>query len=230
MGRDVARRVAMAALAKGRIVAGVDVALRQGVPEMGQGPKILIVPKPLFREQRMQGMVEAVVPLRIQSISPESWSAEQARVVQVTLGNQIDLPLQTLGLRVHDVCQFCQEGVGRTIHDGVYGVEPQGIDMARGDPVQGTLNEKLPDLITVWPVEVEAAPPRGLVALRKIRAKIVQIIAFRTEVVIHHIQHHSQAALMTGIDQPLKSLWPAVRGLRGKRIDAIVAPVTAAGK
>src|SRR5215510_15384256 len=130
IGRDVARRVAMAALTEGGIVAGVDVALLQGISEMGQGPKVLIVPKSLFREQRMQGMVEAVVPLRIQSISPEGWSAEQARVVQVTLGNQIDLPLQTLGLRVYDVCQFHQEGVGRTVHDSVHGVEPQGVDMA----------------------------------------------------------------------------------------------------
>src|SRR6185295_19507773 len=102
----------MAALAKGGVVASVDVALRQGVSEMGQCPKILIVRKPLFREQRMQGMVEAIVPLRIQPISPKGWSTEQARVVQVTLGNQIDLPLQTLGLRVHDVCQFRQEGIG----------------------------------------------------------------------------------------------------------------------
>src|SRR5712692_6372440 len=175
MGRDVARRVAMAALAKGGIVAGVDIALRQGVSEMGQCPKVLIVPKPLFREQRVQGMVEAVVPLRIQSISPEGRSTEQARVVQITLGNQIDLPLQPLGLRVYDVCQFRQEGIGRTVHDSVHGVEPQGVDMARGDPVEGILNEKLPYLIAVWPVEVDGGPPRSLVALRKIRAKIVQI-------------------------------------------------------
>src|SRR5262245_10717285 len=102
----------------------------------------------------MQGMMEAVVPLRVQSISPEGWSTEQARVIQVTFGNQIDLPLQTLGLRVHDVCQFRQEGVGRTVHDSVHSVEPQGIDMACGDPVEGILNEKPPYLIAVRPVEV----------------------------------------------------------------------------
>src|SRR5262245_43269993 len=102
--------------------------------------------------------------------------------------------------------------------------------MARGDPVQGTLNEKLPYLIAVRTVEVEGCPPRGFVALRKIRAKIAQIVSFRAKVVVHHIQHHGQAALMTGIDQPFESLWPAVRSLRGKRIDAVVAPVSAAGK
>src|SRR4029450_1233500 len=102
----------MAALAKGRIVAGVDVALGQGVSEMGQSPKVLIVPTPLFRKQCMQGMMEVVAPLGIQSVSPEGWSTEQARVVQVTLGNHIDLPLQTLGLRVHNVCQFRQERIG----------------------------------------------------------------------------------------------------------------------
>src|SRR5215475_14419139 len=47
MGWDVARRVAIAALAEGRILAGRDVALRQGVSKMGHGPKVLIVPKPL---------------------------------------------------------------------------------------------------------------------------------------------------------------------------------------
>src|SRR5215510_4500277 len=102
--------------------------------------------------------------------------------------------------------------------------------MARGDPVEGSLNEKLPYLITMWPIEVEGYPPRGLVALRKIRAKTAQIISFGAKVVVHHIQHHGQATLMTGIDQPFEPLWPAIRGLRGKRIDAVVAPVTAARK
>src|SRR4030095_15931369 len=112
---DVARRVTMAALAKGGIVAGVDVALGQGVSKMGQSSKVLIVPRTLSREQCMQGMMEVVAPLCIQAISPEGWSTEQARVVQVTLGNHIDLPLQTLGLRVHNVCQFCPERGGRTV-------------------------------------------------------------------------------------------------------------------
>src|SRR5262249_9792178 len=93
-----------------------------------------------------------------------------------------------------------------------------------------TLNEKLSYLIAVRPVEVESGPPRGLVAIRKIRAKTAQIIAFRAKVVIHHIQHHSQAALMTGIDQPFEALRPAIRGLRSKRIDTVVTPVTAARK
>src|SRR5437764_12235156 len=101
-------------------------------------------------------MVEAVVPLRIQAISPDGWSTQQARIVQVTLGSQIDLPLQPLGLRVHDVCQFRHKGVGRTVHDSVYGIEPQGVDMAGGDPIEGTLNEKLSYLIAVRPVEVES--------------------------------------------------------------------------
>ena len=78
----------------------------------------------------MQGMMEIVAPLCIQAISPEGWSTEQACVVQVTLGNHIDLPLQTLGLRVHNVCQFRQERVGRTVYDSVHGVEPQGVNMA----------------------------------------------------------------------------------------------------
>src|SRR5262245_11534521 len=102
--------------------------------------------------------------------------------------------------------------------------------MACGDPVEGILNEKPPYLITMWPIEVEGCPPRGLIALRKIRAKIAQIVSFGSKVVVHYIQHHSQATLMTGIDQPFEPFWPAIRGLRGKRIDAVVAPVTAARK
>src|SRR4030095_13944746 len=97
-------------------------------------------------------------------------------------------------------------------------------------PVEGILNEKPPYLITMWPIEVEGCPPRGLIALRKIRAKIAQIVSFGSKVVVYHIQHHSQSALMTGIDQPFEPLRPAIRGLRGKRIDAVVAPVTAARK
>src|SRR5215470_5835585 len=102
--------------------------------------------------------------------------------------------------------------------------------MARGDPVEGILNEKPPYLIAVRTIEIEGCPPRGLIALCKIRAKTAQIISFGTKVVVYHIQHHGQATLMTGIDQPFEPLWPAIRGLRGKRIDAVVAPVTAARK
>src|SRR5262252_2112405 len=99
--------------------------------------------------------------------------------------------------------------------------------MARSDPVEGILNEKPPYLITLWPIEVEGCPPRGLIALRKIRAKTAQIISFGAKVVVYYIQHHGQTTLMTGINQPFEPLWPAIRGLRGKRIDAVVAPVTA---
>src|SRR5262245_1131503 len=100
--------MAMAALAKGGIVASVDEALSQGVAELGHGSKVLVVAKLLCREQRMQGMVEAVVPLRVQPIASEGGGPQQARVVQVTLRNQIDLPLQPLGLGVHDIGQFRQ--------------------------------------------------------------------------------------------------------------------------
>ena len=66
--------------------------------------------------------------------------------------------------------------------------------------------------------------------IRKVRAVLPQIIAFGPKMIIYHIHHHSDPALMRRIHQPPESLYAAVRVLDGEGENTVVTPVTRAGE
>ena len=66
--------------------------------------------------------------------------------------------------------------------------------------------------------------------MAEISPEIGQIVSLGPDVVVDHVQHHGQSALVTRVDQPLQLSRAAIRILHGKRIDAVVAPIAAAGK
>ena len=109
--------------------------------------------------------------------------------------------------------------------NGVDGIEPQGIDVKFGNPVERVLDEEAAHLIAVRPVEVDGLPPGRAVAVGEIGAEIPEVVSFRAEMVVDHVQDHGQSLLVAGVDQPLQTLGAAVGVLDGKGIDAVVAPV-----
>jgi hypothetical protein len=66
--------------------------------------------------------------------------------------------------------------------------------------------------------------------IRKIRSELGQEIAFRANVVIDDIKNAGEALLMTGVDQPLQTCRSPVTILRSEYVDAVVAPISRAGK
>src|SRR5271166_5853727 len=66
--------------------------------------------------------------------------------------------------------------------------------------------------------------------VRKVRTEFSQIVAFRSHVVINHVQHDSQARSVAGIHQLFQSLGSTVGSVWSEKIDTVVTPVPAAGK
>src|SRR5580698_444408 len=58
----------------------------------------------------------------------------------------------------------------------------------------------------------------------------VQIISFRSEMVVDHIEIDHQIFLVSGIDQTLQIVGRAVTALGRKEQDAVVTPTSLAGK
>ncbi len=61
-------------------------------------------------------------------------------------------------------------------------------------------------------------------------AEIPQVIALGPEMVVDDVEHDRHPPTVAGVHEPFQPPWPAVRVLGGKGIDAVVAPVAAAGK
>ena len=97
-------------------------------------------------------------------------------------------------------------------------------------PKEGVVDEEAPHLIAVRAVEVEGRPPGGVVALGEIRAVVGQVVAFRAQVVVNHVQDHGQAPLMAGVYQPFEAVRAAVTVLHRERINPVVAPVAPSRK
>ena len=74
--------------------------------------------------------------------------------------------------------------------DRLDGIEPQSIDVILANPVQRILDDVAPDLLTALIVVVDRVTPYGVVAVSKIWTELAEVIAFRSDVVVHDIQHH----------------------------------------
>src|ERR1700754_3835311 len=74
-------------------------------------------------------------------------------------------------------------------------------------------------------IEVQSLPPRGLVFIRKVGTKLTGIIAFRSEMIIDHIDDDRNAFPVRCIDETLEAGDTAIGVLYGEGIDAVIAPV-----
>src|SRR5581483_12133302 len=94
-------RAPVASLAEGRIAAGIGVAVAVHPRQIVDAPEVLVVAVPLAGEEGVQGVVEVVAPLGIQAVAPERRRADQPRVVQVALGDDVDPPAEPLAGAVY---------------------------------------------------------------------------------------------------------------------------------
>src|SRR4051794_5518260 len=95
-------------------------------------------------------------------------------------------------------------------------VQAQCIDVKLDLPVEGILDKKSANLVAVLSVKVESLSPRGFIGIREVRAELRQIISFRTEMVIDHVEDYSQTVQMAGVYQAFKPHRPTVGVLHGE--------------
>jgi hypothetical protein len=144
-------------------------------------------------------MMHIVIPLGggVQRPPPRI-ACEVAGVVAVVLQNEVYLPVparswappylagpsvaQRLGELANDVRPA-------RVAKGVHGIEPQSIEAILLRPIERVVHEEVAHRAGRGPVEVDrGAPGSALCRIEELRAIHVQIIAVRTEVVVHDIE------------------------------------------
>ncbi len=174
--------------------------------------------------------MKIIVPLGIQTIAAELAGANQTRIVRGALRKKKDLAIEVFCLQVDFICQLFEKGERRVIQDRMDRVEPQGIEVKFGDPIESVFDEVAPDMVALGAVKIDGRAPGRLVTLGEIGGELGEVIAFGSEVVVNHVQNRRQASLMTRVDESLESRGSAIRILHGKGVYAVVAPVPVAGK
>ena len=146
-------------------------------------------------------MVKIIIPHRIKTPATRPRSAHHSSVVSIAFREQIDVPVEFLGLAVNGCPELFQECWCGEIHNRVNRVEAEGIYMEIGDPLQRILDEVSADLIAPGLVEIDRLSPRRLVEIREIRTEIRQVISLRTNVVVNHVEHYRDSVLMACVDE-----------------------------
>src|SRR3954447_22163828 len=130
MLREIRRSLAMHALAVIRIDAIVDECGFKRFGKLAERTKIDVIPlRPLSIDNCEECVMEIVTPLRIEAVAACLARAHESGIVQIAFRNE-DLALARCGFqRAHLGSELLQKVYGRPIHERVYSVEAQAVDV-----------------------------------------------------------------------------------------------------
>ena len=225
------RRQVRAGLAARMAAIGHDLALKRKA--LGQRPAqpirvagvVGIVARRLTRGRDMQHVVGVVVPLRRVLARAAVRPADQpARLVLLVLQHQMQRPLRCC--RADALRQLLQQMRRTVVQQRVHGVEPQAVEVEFLSPVEGVVDDEVPDRAGMLAVEVDRRPPWRLDPVGEgLWGNGMDVGALRPEMVIDDIEQHHQATPVCGIDQRLQIFRPAIGGIRGEGQHPVIAPV-----
>ncbi len=222
--------VAVMALAKLGVAPGEYEAFAQRLDQIANMTEIRVIAKAFLGQKRMQGVMKIIAPLGVHAGAAYLRGPDQARIVEIALRNQQTLPPVAGGEFLRLLPQLLQKGFGGKIVDGMHRIEPQGIDMIVPEPVQSVLQEVAPYLVAVRSVKVDRLAPGGAIVVGEVGSEVTQVIAFRAEVVVNHVEDDRQVSLVGGVDQFFQTLGATVAVLHRKGENAVVTPVAGAGE
>ena len=143
LGRAVVGAGAEAPPAEGRVAAVVDVRAMEGLGQLRHLPELLVPPRALAGQQRVQGVVEVVGPHGVVAVAALAGGADDLGVVQAALGDD-----QRAAIRRADALgQHAQHVAGAVVVDGVDGVEAQAVDVEVAHPAGRALQHPLADAV-----------------------------------------------------------------------------------
>src|SRR5690625_3572944 len=175
----------------------------------------------------MGRMVPIIIPFGIIGAdSAIGIAIDQPCNVAVILGRQMDGPAKIMG--ANSLGDLDQDRLFRLVVNLVDRIQPEAIETVFVQPEKRVLDEEAPDGVELIG---DGTAPRG-VALRMEEFGRVepQIIPVRAEMVVDDIQKDHQPARMSGVDQALQPLRPAIGDMRRIEQHTIIAPAAHAGK
>ena len=127
--------------------------------------------------------------------------------------------------RIGGFGEFLQDVPSRRVLERVHGIQPQPVDVVVAHPHEGVLD----DVATHFGlVQIDRRSPGVPLRLAKVRTELRQIVAARTEVVVHDVLDDPEPATVAGIDEALVRRRPAVAFVHRVPEHAVVAPVVGA--
>src|SRR5947199_9026307 len=94
-----------------------------------------VVASSLSRQQRVQRMMEVIVPLRIKSVPAQLRRTNDTGVVQRAFSNHIRSPIQLGSSLVDGIAELFQKVQCGMIQDCVHGIEAQSVDVIVRNPL-----------------------------------------------------------------------------------------------
>src|SRR5579864_2764212 len=177
----------------------------------------------------MQCVMDVIIPLRIVKLDPAFLVALQiASGVVSVLEHQVNLPFgsESFPNSLGELQQNVRLGV---VNDGMHGVKTQAVEVIFLQPVKRVVNEKISDHATVGTVKVDRVSPWSAMAIgEKLRRISVQVVSFRTEVVVDHVEKNHQALGVSCLNEMLQVFGAAIRGVWRIRQNTVIAPISSA--
>ncbi len=110
-------------------------------------------------------------------------------------------------------------------------VEAQPVAMKLADPVLRVADEVFAHGTATLAIEIDRLAPLVRVTIGEVvAAEAGKVVAVRAEVVVDHVQDHTDSVRMSGIDEATKRVRIAVAVKGREQVHPVVAPVEAAGK
>lgn len=107
--------------------------------------------------------------------------------------------------RMHGLGDTGQDVHVACVLNGMHGVQPETIQVILHHPIQGVVNEEVAHPFAVWSIESDCSAPRGVSGMVEelVPGVGVEVISFRPEVVVDHIQKDHQPPGVAGIHKGL---------------------------
>ena len=175
------------------------------------------------------GVVEVVVPERVETVAAGLAGADEPCVLRLVLGDDVEAPAGGGRGRADALVDLGENVAVRPVEDLLRRVEPQPVHVELLDPVGRVLDEELARGSGVGAVEVDRLAPLVLVAVGVVVARERSgVVPVGPEVVVDDIQEDADPGRVSPVDEGLEVARLAVEPRRRPQVDAVVPPAETA--
>src|SRR5260370_3593468 len=98
------------------------------------------------------------------------------------------MPSQALRKPSHSRFEFRQERISDVIENSMNRVQPQSVEVKCLQPIQRVLNKKSAYFVAARVVKIDGLSPGSSIPVGEIRGVRTQVVAFRPEMVVDHVE------------------------------------------
>ena len=195
-------------------------------------PEVSVVAAARFLgiQQREERVVEVVAPLRVHAIAERLARADHARIVEVALGDKIEILAQCCSEPFHLKRQLLHKVHRGKIDKRMHRIEAQAVAVIVLEPHRRIVTEESPHFIASRLIEIDRIAPGCPATFCEIWAEFGGVVSNRAEVVIDDVEDDADAFAVARVHKALEAVWATIGLVRCKEGNAIVSPAAMAGK